>query len=227
MKYMFSYLLGKKSQWAPLMIVCYLFIVSQSGIVVHGENSDSIFDYVSCNAVNEIGKNILFKCVFSPFVNPESVTINIMFPNGNRSEFKMTERSTGKYINTTSFSDAGQYSFFVSAKVDNQLIDSVTRSFWVTSSLSDKDNDKMDDEWEHFYGFDSTDPSDAFWDFDGDGYKNLDEFILDTDPLDPNYTEFVWVYINSHFPLIVLTLFFLVITFVCSLVGLRRSTKWI
>lgn len=111
--------------------------------------------------------------------------------------------------------------------IDNQLVHSVSRSFWISYSYSDRDNDKIDDVWERFYGLDTTDPTDAFGDFDNDNYKNLDEFTMGTDPLEADYFEFVFFYVESHFHYIILTMFFLLIAFFCSLIGLRRSTRWI
>ncbi len=49
----------------------------------------------------------------------------------------------------------------------------------------DHDNDGMPTEWERRFGLDPNDPSDAHEDLDGDGYTNLEEFLADTDPSDP------------------------------------------
>jgi hypothetical protein len=46
----------------------------------------------------------------------------------------------------------------------------------------DDDHDQMADDWEEEYGLD-TDRDDAYEDPDGDGYTNLDEYHLGTDPL--------------------------------------------
>ena len=50
-------------------------------------------------------------------------------------------------------------------------------------TLIDQDLDGMSDEWEGWFGFDPNDPSDAALDTDGDGLSNLEEFNLDTKPL--------------------------------------------
>ena len=46
----------------------------------------------------------------------------------------------------------------------------------------DEDADGMGDVWEEYYGFDSTDATDAEKDQDGDGLKNVEEFDLKTNP---------------------------------------------
>jgi len=50
----------------------------------------------------------------------------------------------------------------------------------------DTDSDGMDDCWENRYGLDKNDPRDARKDADDDGYTNLDEYILGSDPTDVN-----------------------------------------
>jgi Zn-dependent metalloprotease/streptogramin lyase len=50
----------------------------------------------------------------------------------------------------------------------------------------DLDQDGMDDDWELFYGLDPADPADALLDGDGDGLTNLDEYLADTDPTNPD-----------------------------------------
>lgn len=47
----------------------------------------------------------------------------------------------------------------------------------------DTDGDGIEDEWEVFYGFDPSDPSDGTIDPDGDGLDNLAEFLGRTNPL--------------------------------------------
>ena len=189
--------------------------------------SRSVFDYVSSPNVNIVDEEVIFKCVFSPFIIPDNVTIHFLDPMLSNNEFQMIEINKRQFVNISSFSTIGRYHFFITAEVDDQLVSSITRSFWISSSLTDKDNDKMDDAWEQFYGFDPSDPKDAFYDVDEDGYKNLDEFTLGTDPLEADYIEFVLHYVSSQFYDIILTVLFLFIALLCSLLGLRRSTRWI
>ena len=51
---------------------------------------------------------------------------------------------------------------------------------------TDNDHDGMDDDWERAHGLNPNDPSDANDDPDHDGLTNLQEFILGTDPHNPD-----------------------------------------
>lgn len=51
------------------------------------------------------------------------------------------------------------------------------------SLCTDADSDGMPAAWEAIYGFDDSDPTDAFEDPDGDGWFNLDEWLNPSNPL--------------------------------------------
>jgi hypothetical protein len=48
--------------------------------------------------------------------------------------------------------------------------------------LADADRDGIHDDWEILHGLDPMDPYDALDDYDGDGYRNIDEYIVGKDP---------------------------------------------
>lgn len=217
----------RKTWWLPVLLVCTLFLLGSQTTFTSAQSHPPVFDYVSSPNVHLLDNNITFKCVFSPINNPTQVSVHIDYPNSSTCTFDMIETSQGKYVNITSFNLTGQYSFVISAIIDNQFVYSICRSFWITTSLSDQDNDKMHDDWERFYGLNFSNPMDAFGDIDNDGFKNLDEFTMKTDPLEADYIEFIVFFINSHFRFIILTMFFSLIALCCSLIGLRRSTRWI
>ena len=53
-----------------------------------------------------------------------------------------------------------------------------------TLAIRDDDNDGMSDEYERRHGLDSVNPFDAGLDGDGDRFRNIDEYVADTDPHD-------------------------------------------
>mgnify|MGYP006281784451 CR=1 FL=1 len=246
--------LSKYGQWLRIcIIVCFLCIfvfnvnlLSPSALVLsrpadpfpfsnedfadlkETEETPSIFDYVAVSStVNLFSENVSFNCVFSPLMDPENVTLHICYPDENLSSINITEIEASRFVHTSKFPHLGQYFFFISADFGNQTLSSLTRSFWITDSLMDKDADGMDDEWERYYGFDPNNPADASNDYDSDGYTNLDEFAMNTDPLDADYIEFMMYYIQDQFHLIFLTICFLLVSLLFSILGLRRSKRWI
>lgn len=52
----------------------------------------------------------------------------------------------------------------------------------VPGESEDQDGDGIPDLWESWWGLDPEDPGDAEHDPDGDGYSNLDEYIVNADP---------------------------------------------
>lgn len=56
----------------------------------------------------------------------------------------------------------------------------------IVNNIPDDDEDGIPDEWELAYGLNPNDPSDALLDFDGDGLNNLEEYLLGTDPTNPD-----------------------------------------
>src|SRR5262245_12126461 len=57
-------------------------------------------------------------------------------------------------------------------------------SFALAATYPDGDGDLMPDDWESAYGFNPYDPADAVLDTDIDGFINVDEYRMGTDPLD-------------------------------------------
>jgi len=68
----------------------------------------------------------------------------------------------------------------------------------------DTDGDGMNDWWEDKYGLNKDDPSDADEDLDGDGYTNLQEFNLQSDPTDANSPQTPGAFRNHALQIILL-----------------------
>lgn len=61
--------------------------------------------------------------------------------------------------------------------------DGVTNLVWSNPTSADSDGDQIPDGWEMQYGFDPSNPSDAYADPDADGLVNLGEYLSGSDPL--------------------------------------------
>jgi len=80
----------------------------------------------------------------------------------------------------------GEFEYYL-CSVDengNTHMDDTIRWFEIISP--DADGDGLPDSWEKKYGLNPTDPSDALLDPDRDGYTNLEEFYLNSDPNEPD-----------------------------------------
>lgn len=54
------------------------------------------------------------------------------------------------------------------------------------SNQKDSDNDGIPDEWEQIHGLNAMDPTDAYLDLDNDKLTNLEEYLNNTDPNEPD-----------------------------------------
>ena len=73
---------------------------------------------------------------------------------------------------------------------DNDGVDDAQDQFpYDARGATDSDNDGMPDEWEIRVGLDSDSAKDAFFDPDQDGLLNWEEWLLGTDPLNPEYAS--------------------------------------
>jgi PKD repeat protein len=69
-----------------------------------------------------------------------------------------------------------------SASISIVVYRDTDRDFLADYLDADDDNDGMPDDWEILHGLDPLDPSDASLDRDGDGFSNLTEYQMDSNP---------------------------------------------
>ena len=85
-----------------------------------------------------------------------------------------------------SFFDSGQQEACAleqNVETARAAIASYEAAWVVARPFGDEDDDLLPDDWELRVGLNPADPADAWFDNDADGWMNLQEFILDTDPM--------------------------------------------
>jgi hypothetical protein len=134
--------------------------------------------------VQLVEKSVVIRCICTDISGVESVELSLEFPDGEMEIKAMTKTSDSQYELSRSYDQIGKYLYKVTA-IDTlgNIAKTSEQSFWITSDLSDTDNDGIPDWWEQRYGFDPLDPSDAEKDEDGDGYSNIEEYKKGTNPL--------------------------------------------
>ncbi len=99
-----------------------------------------------------------------------------------------TAKTIGTWIIYANYSSiTGNTTINVVENKDNQSIDyeNISKPD-INDSKKDSDNDGMPDDWEKKYGLNFTDPKDALLDFDQDNLTNLEEYLNNTDPTNPD-----------------------------------------
>jgi len=122
-------------------------------------------------------------CIATDNMGIESVGVIITLPNTNKETKTMDWHPGGKYVNEDTYDIIGKYSFYVvvTDKAGNEMT-SESKTFWITIDLEDTDSDSMPDWWEEKYNLNPENPADATMDRDGDGYTNLKEYQMGTNP---------------------------------------------
>jgi hypothetical protein len=105
-------------------------------------------------------------------------------------EKELDETHAGKYVYFNNFNTAGKYRCYIEVEDYANNIESTDYSvFYITKNIDDKDNDGMPDWYEEKYGFDPENQDDGDKDADKDGYSNLEEYKIGTNPLKDIFVE--------------------------------------
>jgi len=184
------------------------------------------FDFIEIHPLVQIpGKSCVFTCIVYPALDILSVKIVITTPNGSLIDVPMDYCMDGKYIFQVNFQDLGKYYFYINLNTENDgLFQSSLYSFWISSSYFDKDSDTIPDEWEERFGFNSENLIDAYLDKDNDGYTNLEEYRMNTNPIKNNILENGWYKLSEKQMYLSISFLLFCILFLFSWYGVRRET---
>jgi len=197
--------------------------------VVSSENYDlesSRFDFIDVNPLVQIpGKSCVFTCIVYPAFDILMVNIVITTPNGSIIDVQMDYCLDGKYVYQVNFQDLGKYYFFINLDTEKEgLFQSLLYSFWISSSYLDKDSDMLPDEWEERFGFNIENSYDGYIDSDNDGYTNLEEYRMNTNPIKNNILENGWYKLSEKQMYLSISFLLFCILFLFSWYGVRRET---
>ena len=158
---------------------------------IYEDNTYPVIFYFDVNPYVQLTDDyVSFNCIAKDNIEVDSVKLFIIGPLDESYEELMTYSIEGKYVYSNIYEITGKYMFHIEVEDKAGNIENTSvETFWVTSSLDDKDNDGMPDEWEKKYRLDPENPSDAKFDEDGDGLTNLEEYKAGTNPIKDIFTE--------------------------------------
>lgn len=133
--------------------------------------------------VQLLNKSVEISCIVHDNFGVSSVELMVVTPDEIIYQEDMELEKDGKYVYKNIYENIGSYSYDM--KVIDKSGNTVKTSkkyFWITTDLADSDADGMPDSWEEKYNLDRFDASDAEVDLDNDGYTNLEEYNMGTNP---------------------------------------------
>lgn len=188
------------------------------------ETTEPSISYVGVEPfVQLINSEVSIYCIVYDNIGIQLVEVTITPPSGIPFKKYLSKESENRYVYKDIYPDFGEYTFYVLVKdkAGNFNI-SDNNSFWITSNIEDMDNDGIPDKWEHRYGFNPKNASDAKQDYDNDGLTNLEEYKAGTNPLKPIFTQNIGYRIKTNLWYIGLSTIFFIILTLLVIFGKRR-----
>lgn len=170
------------------------------------------------------------KCICILYPMPQDVSVNLYLrtPVKETILVEMDPTNEGKYVCTFQLKEVGRYTYWIEVtNEDAVLLNSSVNSFWIATSLNDRDSDGISDAWEISHDFNPEDPSDAMGDKDSDGFSNLDEYHMGTNPWDNNILENILYRLKNNMKTVFLSFFLFSFLLLFSFVGIWRSKTWV
>lgn len=164
---------------------------SEGNFTINRETIPPIITFFDAEPrVQLIGESLDITCLASDNVEIKSVKVTITTPSAEIYDRNMEFVTEEKYVYSSTYDTPGKYRFQIEVSdKSNNVVNSESKSFFITSNIDDKDDDGIPDWWEEKYGMDPEDPSDAKSDPDEDGYSNLEEYKKGTNPNKDIFSE--------------------------------------
>ena len=189
------------------------------------DQTDPIISYHNVYPyVQLIDKSVTISCLANDNIMISTVQVTITTPKNVEYTRLMDMLTYEKYEFTDTYDTGGKYTYKILVKdVAGNWDETEKGIFWITRNLNDTDNDGMPDEWEKRYNLDHLDPDDANEDTDGDGYSNLKEYQIGTNPEKDIFLQNVAYRIKENAWYLVGSVILFVIIFILALYGIRRK----
>jgi len=169
-------------------------------------------------------KSVNMSCIASDNIGINKVTLIIVFPDGQNVSKNMDLSTNNKYIYKNIYNNPGFYSCYaIIQDIAGNKVTTNTKKFWITSDLNDMDDDGMPDSWEKKHGLNPKDPSDAKKDADGDGYTNLEEYEMGTNPFKDIFMENAFYRFKDNVWYLVISIVLFLLILCLSVYGIRRK----
>ncbi len=163
------------------------------------------------------GENLAIYCTCTDNIEVSKIEVNIFSKDNMSVVEEMSFYNGNEYVYNYIYEVPGKYWYYIEAEDESgNKIRSNEEIFWITNDLNDTDGDGLSDMWEDKHGFNRYDPNDAEEDIDSDGYTNLEEFNMGTNPRKDimlenvayNIRENIWYLIISSIIFFLIVLIF-------------------
>jgi len=157
---------------------------AEGSFTIKEDSTDPVIYFFDVDPYVQLkNKSVNISCIASDNIGIKKVTLIIVSPDGQNVSINMDLSTNNKYVYKSIYNVSGVYScYIVIQDIAGNKVNTDIKNFWITSNLNDKDDDGMPDWWEKEHGLDPEDPSDAEKDADGDGFTNLEEYKMGTNP---------------------------------------------
>jgi len=153
----------------------------------------------------------------------KTVNVTILYPNTKSRIVTMLWSPTGKYIYNSEYNILGNYSLYISVEDEaGNVANTSIKNFWITSDKEDKDDDGMPDFWEKKYNLDPEDSNDAVVDSDFDGYTNIREYQIGTNPIKDIFLQNAAYRVRDNAGYLALSIFLFILLVLFSFYGIGR-----
>ncbi len=201
-------------------------VTKSDSFSIHEDGTRPLIDYfVATPATQVIGDVVTITCVATDNIGIQSITAIVTSPDESRTNYSLEWSSTGKYVSRDTFELIGRYTVYIHASdYANNTVSTSSKSFWITTEVDDTDGDGLPDWWEEKYMLNPKSIIDAAMDSDGDGYSNIEEYAMGTNPQKDIFMQNAVARIkeNRWYLLGSLTLFIVLV--VLALYGMRRRS---